>query len=83
MKKPFHAACLFAGALFAQGQTANSRPPITGISHISIYSADLRKSEAFYMHNLGAFKEEDPENSQGVRYPVRRSASAASRLHFD
>ena len=72
MRTPFLASCLLAAALFAQGQTASTsasaRPPITGISHISVYSADLGKSEAFYTHNLGAFKAADPENSQGVRY---------------
>jgi catechol 2,3-dioxygenase-like lactoylglutathione lyase family enzyme len=69
-KKPFlavFAVGLFA-ALFAQGQAANSRPPITGISHISVYTADSQKSEAFYTHNLGAFKGIDPENPRGVRY---------------
>lgn len=52
----------------ANGQASGSRPPITGISHLSVYSADLGKSEAFYVHNLGAFKGADPESSQGVRY---------------
>ena len=71
MKKPFLAVlavCLFSSSLFARGQAADSRPPITGISHISIYSADLGQSEAFYTHDLGAFKATDPENPQGVRY---------------
>lgn len=45
-----------------------SRPPITGISHISVYTADAVKSEAFYVHDLGGVKRADPENPQGVRY---------------
>jgi catechol 2,3-dioxygenase-like lactoylglutathione lyase family enzyme len=49
-------------------QAQQSRPPITGISHISIYSADSAKSEAFYVHDLGGVKRSDPENPQGVRY---------------
>ena len=59
---------LLVPALVANGQASNSRPSITGISHLSVYSADLGKSEAFYVHNLGAFKAADPENPQGVRY---------------
>ena len=46
----------------------SSRPPITGISHISVYATDAAKTETFYVHNLGAVKGADPENSQGVRY---------------
>jgi catechol 2,3-dioxygenase-like lactoylglutathione lyase family enzyme len=45
-----------------------SRPPITGISHISIYSTDGAKTETFYVHDLGGVKRADPENVQGVRY---------------
>lgn len=61
-------ACLFVPALLASGQAPGSRPAITGISHISVYSADFAKSDAFYVHDLGAYKATDPENSQGVRY---------------
>lgn len=44
------------------------RPPITGVSHIAVYASDPVKSERFYVHDLGAFKSEDPENPRGVRY---------------
>jgi catechol 2,3-dioxygenase-like lactoylglutathione lyase family enzyme len=44
------------------------RPPITGVSHIAIYAADPVASERFYVHDLGAFKAQDPENAHGVRY---------------
>lgn len=47
---------------------APTRPPITGISHISLYAADAGKSEAFYAHDLGAVKGSDPENPGGTRY---------------
>src|ERR1700744_5760789 len=71
MKKPVLIAlatlALFP-ALLANGQGSGSRPPITGISHISVYVTDAGKAEAFYVHDLGAFKATDPENSQGVRY---------------
>ena len=61
-------ALVLAFALHGAGQTSGSRPPITGISHISVYTADATKTEAFYVHDLGAFKGSDPENVQGVRY---------------
>jgi catechol 2,3-dioxygenase-like lactoylglutathione lyase family enzyme len=71
MKKPLLVALatltLFP-ALLANGQGSGSRPPITGISHISVYVTDANKAEAFYVHDLDAFKATDPENSQGVRY---------------
>ena len=62
------AAFLLVPIPFANGQASNSRPSITGISHLSVYSADLNKTETFYVHDLGAFKAADPENPQGVRY---------------
>src|ERR1017187_850133 len=62
------AAILLAPFQFVSGQAPNSRPSITGVSHLSVYSADLGKTEAFYLHNLGAFKAADPENPKGVRY---------------
>ena len=45
-----------------------ARPAITGISHISVYCADLGKADAFYTHDLGAFKGSDLENPNGARY---------------
>lgn len=71
MKKTYLAALaafLLAPFQLVGGQASNSRPSITGVSHLSVYSADLGKTEAFYLHNLGAFKAADPENSKGVRY---------------
>lgn len=62
------AAILLAPFQIVNGQASNSRPPITGVSHLSVYSADLGKTEAFYLHNLGALKAGDPENPKGVRY---------------
>lgn len=55
-------------ALSVHAQVVPSRPPITGVSHLSVYSADTAKSEYFYVHDLGGVKKTDPENSQGVRY---------------
>jgi catechol 2,3-dioxygenase-like lactoylglutathione lyase family enzyme len=47
---------------------AQSRPPITGISHIAVYTTDASAAERFYVHDLGMKKESDPENPAGVRY---------------
>lgn len=44
------------------------RPPITSVSHLSVYTSDPAKAERFYVHDLGAVKMADPENPQGVRY---------------
>lgn len=46
----------------------DSRPAITGISHLAVYSRDMAKSEHFYMHVMGARKGADPENPAGVRF---------------
>ncbi len=45
-----------------------ARPPITSVSHLSVYDGDAAKAERFYVHDLGAVKMADPENPQGVRY---------------
>lgn len=45
-----------------------SRPPITGVSHIAVYSANPAASERFYVHDLGGFKADDAESGEGVRY---------------
>jgi catechol 2,3-dioxygenase-like lactoylglutathione lyase family enzyme len=44
------------------------RPKITGVSHLSVYTSDAAKAEAFYVHDLGGFKGTDPQNPAGVRY---------------
>jgi catechol 2,3-dioxygenase-like lactoylglutathione lyase family enzyme len=51
---------------------AQSRPPILGVSHLSVYTSDAAKAEHFYVHDLGFLKGADPENPQGVRYYVNR-----------
>jgi catechol 2,3-dioxygenase-like lactoylglutathione lyase family enzyme len=57
-----------AGAAPAAPAATPSRPPITGVSHIALYATAPAKSERFYVHDLGAVKGTDPENSKGVRY---------------
>jgi catechol 2,3-dioxygenase-like lactoylglutathione lyase family enzyme len=55
-------------ALSAAAFAAPSRPAITAVSHLAVYSADMAKSDAFYTVKLGAAKGADPENPAGVRY---------------
>ena len=49
---------------------AQARPPITGISHIAVYTSHPEAAEKYYVHDIGMFKGPDPENSNGVRYYV-------------
>ncbi len=49
-------------------EAAPARPPITSVSHLAVFAADMAKYDAFYTHNLGAMKGADPENPKGVRY---------------
>lgn len=44
------------------------RPKLSSISHLSIYTSDAAKTEAFYVHALGATKGTDPKDKAGVRY---------------
>ena len=53
-------------AVTAQAQPL--RPSITSVSHLAVMAADLAKTEAFYVHDLGAVKRPDPENPAGTRY---------------
>jgi len=46
-----HVGLCLAAPLVAQDQP--TRPPITGIAHVRIYSTDLRKSTEFYSRMLG------------------------------
>src|SRR6185437_12678914 len=61
----FLGACL--AALPAAGAEP-ARPPITAVSHLAVYASDAAKTEAFYVHDLGAVKLPDSENPAGVRY---------------
>lgn len=61
-------AIAFLAAATAGAADTPSRPAITGVSHIAVYTSAPEKAERFYMHDLGAVKGDDPENPQGVRY---------------
>lgn len=53
---------------FGSMQAQRTRPKITGVSHLSVYTADPVASEHFYVNDLGAMKAPDPENTAGTRY---------------
>jgi catechol 2,3-dioxygenase-like lactoylglutathione lyase family enzyme len=57
-------------SLLCLAQTSSSRPPITGISHISVYTSNAAQAEHYYVHDIGLKKGSDPENPEGVRYYV-------------
>jgi catechol 2,3-dioxygenase-like lactoylglutathione lyase family enzyme len=56
---------LMGGAAFA---ATPSRPPITGISHIAVFAADMKAADDYYTRIMGARKVANPEDPQGVRY---------------
>jgi len=69
----FAGSCLVALALASAAQMPEkpvTRPKITGISHLAVYSSDRAASEHFYREVIGAAKADDPENPQGVRYMI-------------
>jgi catechol 2,3-dioxygenase-like lactoylglutathione lyase family enzyme len=57
--------------LLCPAQSSSSeRPPISGISHISVYTSNAPVAEHYYVHDIGLEKGTDPENPNGVRYYV-------------
>jgi len=63
-------SCCALFAALATAQTSHPRTKITGISHIAVYSSDMKATEHYYVDSFGAVKEPDPENKLGVRYTV-------------
>jgi catechol 2,3-dioxygenase-like lactoylglutathione lyase family enzyme len=66
-------ATIFGLALTAPAQLPDkplTRPRITGISHIAVYTSNPAATEHFYVDVLGAVKQADPENTKGVRYAL-------------
>src|ERR1700761_7459076 len=47
---------------------AQERPKITGISHLAVYTSDPAATDRYYRVILGAAKQADPENTEGVKY---------------
>jgi catechol 2,3-dioxygenase-like lactoylglutathione lyase family enzyme len=66
-------AALFVALLAvtaAVAQNVPTRPKITGISHLAVYTADAAATERYYVGSIGAVKLADPENPKGVRYAL-------------
>jgi catechol 2,3-dioxygenase-like lactoylglutathione lyase family enzyme len=70
MKRFFALALLPSLSVFCAAQASSPRPPITGISHISVYTSNASTAEHYYEHDIGLKKGADPENPNGVRYYV-------------
>jgi catechol 2,3-dioxygenase-like lactoylglutathione lyase family enzyme len=62
------AITLTAAMLLGAAPAPEPRPPITGVSHLAVYTRDMGKADRFYTHVLGARKGSDPEDRAGVRY---------------
>jgi catechol 2,3-dioxygenase-like lactoylglutathione lyase family enzyme len=59
---------LAATAALAIGAAPEGRPPITGISHLAVYSTNAAATDHFYVGVLGARKSADPEDAGATRY---------------
>ena len=70
MKKILWPAALLALVTTASFAQTPARPPITGVSHLAVYTSHPAESEHFYVHDLGFKKGPDPENPAGVRYYI-------------
>jgi catechol 2,3-dioxygenase-like lactoylglutathione lyase family enzyme len=60
--------CVFTLLTAAPFASAQSRPAITGISHMCVYTSDASAADHFYGHILGAQKGSDPQDANGTRY---------------
>ena len=61
---------LLAPLLASLPSTAQTRPPLTGISHIAVYASDPAAASHFYVDIVGCQRGSDPENPAGARYYV-------------
>jgi catechol 2,3-dioxygenase-like lactoylglutathione lyase family enzyme len=69
----FAAALLAASILTAAAQMPDrplTRPRITGISHIAVYTSDAAAADHYYREIIGAVKMADPETPWGVKYAL-------------
>jgi catechol 2,3-dioxygenase-like lactoylglutathione lyase family enzyme len=67
------AASLVAIAVTAAAQMPDkplTRPKITGISHLAVYTSNPAATDRFYREIVGAVRLSDPENPKGVRYAL-------------
>jgi catechol 2,3-dioxygenase-like lactoylglutathione lyase family enzyme len=66
-------ALLLSTAVCGLSQGAASRPKITGVSHLAIYTSNPAATERYYTFTLGAVKMADPEDPKGVKYAFSRN----------
>jgi catechol 2,3-dioxygenase-like lactoylglutathione lyase family enzyme len=67
------AASLVALSLTAAAQLPDkpiTRPRITGISHLAVYTSNPAATDHYYREIVGAAKLPDPENPKGIRYAL-------------
>jgi len=67
------AAVLFAFSLTTAAQMPDkpiTRPRITGISHIAVYTSNPEATDHYYREIVGAVRLPDPENPKGARYAL-------------
>ena len=70
MKKFLWPAALLALVSLAAYAQTPSRPPIIGVSHLSVYASNAEAADHYYVHDIGLKKGPDPENPSGMRYYV-------------
>src|SRR5271154_3704500 len=63
-------SCCSFLAVAAMALTPHPRPKITGISHIAVYSSDMKATEHYYVDSIGLVKVTDRENKLGARYNI-------------
>ena len=67
------AAFVAAFALTSAAQMPDkplTRPRITGISHLAVYTSNPAATDHYYREIIGAAKLPDPENPKGIRYAL-------------
>ncbi len=57
-------------AAVSQAAQSLTRPRITGISHLAIYTSNPAATDRYYREAVGAVKLPDPEDPRGVRYAL-------------
>jgi len=70
---PIAVFSVFALTLTAAAQMPDkpiTRPKITGISHLAVYTSDPAATDHYYREIIGAAKMADAENPKGVRYAI-------------
>src|SRR5947209_6302800 len=67
------ALVLSVSFIAATAQSTPTRPKITGVSHLAVYTSNPAATEHYYTVTVGAVKQADPENPKGARYALNRT----------